>query len=407
MSAWFGALLEAYADSRWVAWTATPYRLDGGFIYGPGRRFTNLAHRVSPRELIELGYLSPPRMFNRERGAIDVEGVRTQAGDFVGSELSSRARAEGVVEAAVAEIVEACAERESILIFAIDVAHAHEVAEEIRRQSGERVEVVAGATPIAERERTIGEFRAGRLRWVVNVAVMTTGVDVPRIDAIVLLRPTESRCLYVQMVGRGLRLHEGKSDCLVLDFGGNALRHGPIDSPYFDSVQGSTSSNGKAHAKACGPCGRVSEPDAMQCGECGARFPERVKPKRTLHGATAAGGALLSTDDDPALFEVLGVEYFQNKNSKTKNRTMRVEYALRGRGRAVEYLSFDAPWQSTAKKIASSWWKSRSEGNAPRSVEEALQRVDELRRPSLVRVTEKSGFDRIKVVAWVEEVVHA
>src|SRR5258708_31889879 len=89
--------------------------------------------------------------------------------------------------------------------------------------------VVTGKTPLPERADSIAMFKAGMVRCLVNVNVLTTGFDAPRIDLLAMLRPTLSTGLYVQMVGRGTRKADGKVNCLVLDFAGNCRRHGPVD----------------------------------------------------------------------------------------------------------------------------------------------------------------------------------
>jgi len=85
------------------------------------------------------------------------------------------------------------------------------------------------ATNSTIRQKIIDDFRGGKVRYLVNVNVLTTGFDAPNVDAICLLRSTLSPALYVQMIGRGMRACQGKTDCLVLDYGENAVRHGPID----------------------------------------------------------------------------------------------------------------------------------------------------------------------------------
>ena len=96
-------------------------------------------------------------------------------------------------------------------------------------KTGAEVGTVFGNTIAFERARMLDDFRKGKLKYLVNVNVLTTGFDAPNIDCVSLVRPTMSPGLYYQMCGRGFRLHPGKQDCLVLDFGGNVLRHGPVD----------------------------------------------------------------------------------------------------------------------------------------------------------------------------------
>ena len=120
------------------------------------------------------------------------------------------------------------ADRRSWLVFCCGVAHAMLVCAALHKR-GIDAEVLTGAHGSTERDSIIARFKSGELRCLVNVNVLTTGFDAPNVDLLVMLRATQSPSLYVQMVGRGTRLHEGKKDCLVLDYGTNVERHGLID----------------------------------------------------------------------------------------------------------------------------------------------------------------------------------
>ncbi|CAK8742000.1 Putative DNA repair helicase RadD [Sodalis praecaptivus] len=104
------------------------------------------------------------------------------------------------------------------MIFAATVEHASEI---LSLLPPDQAALVSAETPAAERDRLIDAFRAQRLRYLVNVSVLTTGFDAPHVDVIAILRPTESVSLYQQIVGRGLRLYPGKTGCLILDYAGN------------------------------------------------------------------------------------------------------------------------------------------------------------------------------------------
>ncbi|MGE3809855.1 MAG: DEAD/DEAH box helicase, partial [Gemmataceae bacterium] len=130
---------------------------------------------------------------------------------------------EAIVDAACREIVELARERKSCLVFTSGVQHGKHVAKKLKER-GQHVETVFGDTLDFIRDQALADFRAGHIKYLVNVNVLTTGFDAPNIDCVVLLRPTLSPGLYYQMVGRGFRLHPDKENCLILDFGGNVLR---------------------------------------------------------------------------------------------------------------------------------------------------------------------------------------
>lgn len=220
-------LRALHGRMRVIGFTATPFRLDGGRIYGRHRLFKSLIYEAPVAGLIEDGWLCPLTT-SAAAAELDTAGVRSRGGDFVRGELERAVDTEDLVRCAVAELVQRTHDRGTILVFASGVDHARHVAEEIQRH-GHEAQVVVGETPRDQRAEHLARFEAGDLRYLVNVECLTTGLDVERIDSIACLRPTQSTALWVQMVGRGLRKHPDKADTLVLDFGGNVLRHGPLD----------------------------------------------------------------------------------------------------------------------------------------------------------------------------------
>jgi DNA repair protein RadD len=224
----YGQLISAMPQARRIGLTATPYRLDSGLLTeGDDALFSDILIQVEAKALVAEGWLAP--LVGKGGDAeIKVAGVRVRAGDFVASDLAQVAEDEELVRRACAEIVRRGADRRSWLLFACGVAHAAMLRDEMHRL-GIDAGLVTGETPSDERAELLARFRAGRLRCMVNCEVLTTGFDAPCIDLIGLLRPTMSKGLYVQMLGRGMRLADGKSGCRILDFAGNCRRHGDID----------------------------------------------------------------------------------------------------------------------------------------------------------------------------------
>lgn len=198
---------------RVVGWTGTAFRGDGVWLTQQGL-FTHVASRVTMRELLADGYLAPLVTAPTETH-IDTAGVRLQGGDYVVSELARASGKAELITKACAELVRLAVDRKRWLVFAVTVEHAHHLSNELRQAHGIACAVVSAKTPVAERDATIRAFRAGRLRAVVNVAVLTTGFDVPDLDCIALLRATKSPVLYVQIAGRGMRTAPGKTDCIA------------------------------------------------------------------------------------------------------------------------------------------------------------------------------------------------
>jgi DNA repair protein RadD len=197
-----------------VGMSATPWRLDSGpLIRGDNRIFTDIAYSVSIRDLIDQGYLAPLVSAPTKTRA-DTSKVKTRGGEYIAGDLERAMNRSNITDPALDEVERLCVDRKSWLIFCVGVTHAQSVADVLTKR-GHRCAVVVGDTSSTERDRALADFKAGRLRALVNCQVLTTGIDLPNIDAIVLLRPTCSPGLLVQMVGRGVRLHPGKSNCIA------------------------------------------------------------------------------------------------------------------------------------------------------------------------------------------------
>ena len=222
---------------RTIGLTATPFRLKSGMICGPENILNAVCFEVGVRELIRDGYLCP-LVTKAGREKADTAQLHVRAGEFVADELEEMMDQDQLVEAACNEIVEYTRDRHAVLIFASGVKHAQHIQHVLWENHGVECGFVCGETPDGDREELLARFRGDQtsglferepLKYLVNVNVLTTGFDAPRIDCVALLRPTLSPGLFYQQVGRGFRLCPGKQNCLVLDFGGNILRHGPVD----------------------------------------------------------------------------------------------------------------------------------------------------------------------------------
>lgn len=198
-----------------IGLTATPYRLSGGLLTrGSSKIFTSVAHDVEVGPLVEQGYLAPLSS-PATSAAYDTSAVSTVGGDFaIGELVGAVDRQTEITHAAMTEALALTADRRARLVFCVSIEHAECVARWLR-DANQACEVITGDTDPLMRSSVIGRFRRGDLPWLVGVDVLTTGFDAPCCDAIVLLRPTQSTSLYVQIVGRGMRIADGKSDCIA------------------------------------------------------------------------------------------------------------------------------------------------------------------------------------------------
>jgi DNA repair protein RadD len=215
--------------------TATPYRLGLGWTYrrhfrgffrtSEERPFETCVYEVSLREMVESGYLTPPRIFDAPIAQYNFHSLAPgglfdpENADRVNTLLVRHKRVTESITAQIRSITEE-QNRRGVMIFAATVEHAKEIAGYL---PASETALILGETDGAERDRLVSAFSQKKIRYLVNVAVLTTGFDAPHVDFIALLRPTESVSLFQQIVGRGLRLFEGKKECLVIDYAGNGF----------------------------------------------------------------------------------------------------------------------------------------------------------------------------------------
>jgi len=395
---------------RVVGLTATPYRLKSGLICSPDHFLNAICFEVGVRELIVQGYLCP-LVTKAGRARADTSGLHVRGGEYVAVEVEDLMDQDALVRAACAEIVEYTRDRQTVLIFASGIKHGQHVVHVLKEQHGIECGFVSGETPDGERDRLIARFRdqewarqlqidfganaAEPLKYLCNVNVLTTGFDAPNVDCVALLRPTLSPGLYYQMVGRGFRLHPGKQNCLVLDFGGNVLRHGPVDQVRVKEVGGQGS--GQAPAKECPQCQSVIAAGYARCPDCGYEFPP---PERGKHDAKASSAGILSGQVTTTRYIVQDVFYSVHQKRGAPEdapRTMRVDYKVGWHEYNSEWVCFEHTGYARQKAVA--WWKQRSQEPVPETAEEAVALAQHGRlaptREITVRSVTGEDFDRI------------
>jgi DNA repair protein RadD len=272
---------------RVVGLTATPYRLNSGsLIDGDDRIFTDIAYDVDVMQLVNDGYLSPlvPKAMDNE---FDLSEINTRAGDYKTDQLHALTDNDALARMVLVEILAYGRQRKSWLIFCTGVNHAEKMAQ-IIAEHGITTATITGATPPDVRDTILELFKSGHIQCLTNCDVLTTGFDAPAIDMLVFLRPTQSQGLYVQMCGRGMRLAENKKDCLVLDFGGNTQRHGPINALKPQGEQKAKGSKATPPSRTCPVCKTIMAASCTKCPDCGHRFPRDI-----THDHTASTAALL------------------------------------------------------------------------------------------------------------------
>ncbi|MBM5069408.1 DEAD/DEAH box helicase [Vibrio parahaemolyticus] len=337
--------------------TATPYRLGMGWIYQyhtrgqvrteESRFFRDCIFELPIRYLLDENFLTPARMMDAPVLSYDFSQLKpANTGRYKEAEMDMVIdKAKRATPQIVDQIIQYARERKGVMIFAATVRHAQEIHGLL--PEGETA-IVIGDTPTPERDAIIQAFKNREIKYLVNVSVLTTGFDAPHVDLIAILRPTESVSLYQQIVGRGLRLSEGKNECLVLDYAGNSydLYQPEVGDPKPDSTSeiitipcpacgfnnnfwGKLDSNGfllehfgrrcqgyfededtgerehcgyRFRAKYCSECGADNDIAARICHECDATL---VDPDKKLKEALNLKDALIfeCTEMDLSVFK--------------------------------------------------------------------------------------------------------
>lgn len=392
------AMRERQPDLRVVGLTATPYRLDSGRLdKGPDRLFDKIVYEANVADLIDDGFLSP-LISKSTHAEISTAGVHRRGGEYIAGELEEAAMMGDLVERAAAEIVARGQDRRAWLAFCTGVRHAEAVRDAIRKL-GISAESVDGSMPAKERDRIISHFRHGGIRCLTSVNVLSIGFNVPHVDLVALLRPTESAGLYIQQVGRGFRLAKGKTNALILDFAGNVRKHGPVNA-VLPPKQGKPKGDGdpkepddEVKAKPCPACESLVPIRASTCGDCGFEWPAVIK-----HEARPDDVDVISNQAREGWIPVRSVDYYLHRKRNVPNAppSLRVAYGI-GVVTINQWWCFShAQGSMPQRKAAGFWFEAGGQMPVPQSVEEALERKDELRLPIAIRYREgEGGFNEV------------
>lgn len=369
-----------------IGFTATPYRMDSGLLTdGDERIFTDIAYEAHVGQLIKDGYLCPLVAKNGATKA-DLAGVHTRGGEFVPAELQAAMDKDELIQGALDEVATYAHDRNHILGFCAGVEHAAHCAAAARSR-GWTADFVTGDMSAGERESKIGAFKSGRIRFLFNAMLLTTGFDAPHIDCILMLRPTKSTGLYVQIMGRGLRKHHTKENTLVLDFAGNVERHGPIDQIRIKKKrEGKGEGVSVAPVKECPSCHELLHPSVMLCPGCGHEW-QAAAP----HGTEAADAVIVAALEKPRFYAVDSVEYSKHeKNGKAPS--LKVTY-WSGPSSFDEWVPIEDP-RSFVKKHAVQWFWQRG-AMCPDTVDAALEMIPKIPAPDSIAVKPDGKYWRV------------
>jgi len=273
-------VITATGNPLLMGLTGTAQRLDGR---GLGEVFDRLVPTCSTAELIDEGLLAPVRVYAPP--GIDLGGLRKRGGDYDQGQAGELLSKPAVVGDALSHWRKLCHGRRGVA-FCTTVAHAQAVADQWRR-AGYRAVAVHGDSEDRERREAVAGLRAGRLDLVACAQLWIAGVDVPEIDCVIWLRPTQSLTAWLQGNGRGLRIAPGKRDLLILDHVGNCGRLGHPLEVHEWSLEGRRKRDREAapSVKVCPKCFATAMSTAQICRECGHEFaPQEARELKVVDG---------------------------------------------------------------------------------------------------------------------------
>ena len=370
-----------------IGFTATPFRTGSGKLQW-GKEIISIP--IKP--LIDGGYIVPP--VNKCSHPPDLSNVTIRMGEYAEGELEAIFLQPEALTAAVTKIKQYSHDRNSVLIFCQSLKHSAVLADVMALNDMTAV-IVDGGTPKAYLSTILDSFEAREFKYLINCNLLTEGYDSPQVDMIAILRSTISKGLFEQMVYRGTRLYDGKTDFLLLDMGGNLSTHGALGSPYRERGK---KEQKKSEGRICPSCETFAPPMSKQCPDCGYEFPE-AEASKVNHGTEADTRSATVYSGEIEVYDVHGVMYREHK-SKAGNTTLRIDYQCAGTkyGSVSEWLSpyHDNEW---ARGKVEKMFRERGHvlGSPVNtySMEDLIWHCQQMKVPTRITVSYTEKFPRI------------
>ena len=275
-------IMAQYPDTIHIGLSATPERLDGK---GLDKYFDYIIKGPTVEWLIEHGYLSPYKIY--APNPVSMEGVATSMGDYAKSDVQKKMDKRSITGDAITHYNKLCRGAQFIA-FCSGIEHSKHVAEQFTA-AGIPCLHVDGETPDDERLEAMRKLESREVLGLSNVDLFGEGVDVPSLQAVILLRPTQSRGLHLQQIGRALRPSANKPYAVILDHAGNSLRLGLPDDPIEWSLKGREKapkgSKAEVATKSCPICFAVVRPMVAKCPDpCGHVFINKERKVTVKEG---------------------------------------------------------------------------------------------------------------------------
>lgn len=340
-------IIDTIEHTYLLGLTATPFRLDGGKIYGRRKLFPRICYEIGTDDLVKRGFLVP-YVYPKLPQLIDTSEIKIVKGEFDPKAVERVVTDTQIIKASLETWALHAKDRRCTLFFCHSLEHARRCIAAFTNLYGLPCAYLDGETRKDVRAAIVADMRAGKLRALFQVGTMTTGTNIPIIDCVMWLRPTASPVLFVQGSGRGSRLSPSKRDCLIIDVVGNLDRFKCLSNPVINPTGKSQAEEftpaqliamgidpdlmkGKAPTKEC-KCGTVVHAAAKKCDGCGELFLTYIDP-REEHLLT------------PALTEVLKVRY---QYTETRNgEPVLIIFYWTKKGEYTEWILYQKSWENS------------------------------------------------------------
>lgn len=410
-----GRLQEYNHNMRLLGFTASPYRLgrNGGYIYGNLNRATAVPYfdkvdsEITTRELLVGGYIAPLIGMAATSGGFleDIKSVDMIGGEYNIGQISTIMCRSIHVKSCVEAWQKYAVDRKKTLVFCTTIEHTESVARAFNEAGVGSMAIHSKLPQVVEADR-MDALEKGRSKVFTSVAKLTTGMDVIDIDCIIMARPTKSTALYQQCIGRGQRLAEGKTDCLVIDLVGCTQEFG-TDMDNLKVAIPRDSEGGEAPQKICPGvseesivCGKAVHASLKYCPGCGYEF-------ETDEAVEAALGKFKKVEfnklPDPVWYNVDHASYQIHESRNSGKSLIKVSYDCGLYSKFSEFVCLPDFYTGYAVDRAKEWWAKRTDEIFPDSVEEFIFLSNNLLQPAKIEVVKDGKYDRVIGCQWVSE----
>lgn len=393
-------LIRAFPNARILGFTGSPFRMkDGELSWG------RIISEVTYKDLITSDaegktYLTP--LTNKWLDAPNLENVAIGvSGDYQIDELDKLMNVPELVKTSCSKLLHYARDRKKGLIFATSKKHAEYITGTLNMMFNENAAYVHSDIVEWQRQEIYNEFQHGDIRWLVNVDLLTVGIDFPAVDCLAFMRPTKSLRLWWQMLFRGIRLFYGKLDCLVLDFAGNLKEHGGLDNATWKYLGAKKVKTNRSQLKPCPSCESAIPLNSKFCPIC--NYEMLVSQAEIDHYEHAD----LETDINATLtaekwYKPHMILFSEHTAKNTGNKSFKVEYIFGKNNSSVfQFIPFGG--QKMWERIrAREWCKSWNLSDIPESIEEALKLCNDWKKPISICTMPQKNAPKYREIVGLE-----